>query len=816
YDQGATHNYLNGNIGRMVWQSSIDQVQRQYDYTYDGLNRLKTASYASSNSAENGRYDVNNLTYDLNGNILTLKRQGLLERKLNLAMVFGTIDDLSYTYAGNQLLGVADAEDSRNTGVAGDFRDGHTATVQDPDYIYDDNGNLIADQNKKITSIVYNYLNLPTIINFEKNQQIVYTYDAAGIKLNKVVIDSTGAQTSRTDYIGSFVYENDELQFVHTAEGRALAPGALDGNAAFVYEYHYKDHLGNLRVAFREGQTQTTQATLEDIVMDKQQGFEYKDEVRTTDPTNANNHVAKLTTAQPLGMLRNLEVSKGDQVTVKVKAYYTGSPTNNQAVDWGLTLGNLSQTAGNTNSGEVSSQNSPFLLNLGLSITPSNGGNNPNASVPSGYLKSVFYTQDGTPVAVSLQIKHLQVNAGQWQALELSYIATERGYLQVFAANESDQTVFFDDMVVEHTPQLIVQENHYYPFGMNLRGIEKQGKPEHRWKFGGKEFDKTFGLNWGDFEARQYDALLGRWFVIDPKVEEFYTASPYNYALNDPVNMIDPDGKAPLDHIYMNASGQILGIHKTNDDSPHRLFIATVNGSGNGANTMTVNAEVKGVDQNILEKARTGGTLQEAVQDAISESNGEGQPKLTGGLRLMTDINPVTSGLSLIFGVAKGENIHGEKMSAGNYLEEGANVTPVGKLATLGKLGFFGLFRIAKNAYKHKGAISKLAKQYGILASQTEVSTSKIDKLASLMSNSKFDHSLNQIAGYYHKGKYTISEGHHRVAAALKVLAETGDAKHIETLLNRASIAGHIQGVNPTKYLSKSSIRKFGSMKFKK
>ncbi|EAY24076.1 RHS repeat-associated core domain-containing protein [Microscilla marina] len=540
----------------MVWQSSIDQVQRQYDYTYDGLNRLKTASYTSSNAAENGRYDVNNLTYDLNGNILSLKRQGLLERKLNLAMVFGTIDDLSYTYAGNQLLGVADAEDSQNTGVAGDFRDGHTATAQDPDYIYDANGNLVEDKNKKIASIVYNYLNLPTIINFEKNQQIVYTYDAAGIKLNKVVIDSTGAQTSRTDYIGSFVYENDELQFVHTAEGRALAPGTLDGNAGFVYEYHYKDHLGNLRVAFREGEKKIYRADLEDVTTDKQQGFEYKEVIISSDPTSASNHVAKLTSTEPLGMLRNLEVSKGDVVKVKVKGYYAGgSVTHSNAVNWGLTLG---QVNGHAKSGEISTENTPFLLNLGLSITPNNGGNNPNATVPSGYLKLVFYKKDGTPVTASLQIAHLSPGAGQWQDLELTYTATERGYLQAFVANESDQEVFFDDMVVEHTPQLIVQENHYYPFGMNLRGIEKVGKPEHKYLYNGKEKQEEFGLNWMDYGARFYDAQLGRWHSVDELAEKNHITSPYGYVLNNPMKFIDPDGRDNI--IYLvNVGGHAKG-----------------------------------------------------------------------------------------------------------------------------------------------------------------------------------------------------------------------------------------------------------------
>ncbi|EAY23900.1 hypothetical protein M23134_01276 [Microscilla marina ATCC 23134] len=296
--------------------------------------------------------------------------------------------------------------------------------------------------------------------------------------------------------------------------------------------------MGNLRVAFREGEKKIYRADLEDVTTDKQQGFEYKEVIISSDPTSVSNHVAKLTSTEPLGMLRNLEVSKGD--VVKVKGYYAGgSVTHNNAVNWGLTLG---QVNGHAKSGEISTENTPFLLNLGLSITPSNGGNNPNATVPSGYLKLVFYKKDGTPVTASLQIAHLSPGAGQWQDLELTYTATERGYLQAFVANESDQEVFFDDMVVEHTPQLIVQENHYYPFGLELEGLSKHGKPEHRWKFQGQEEQKEFGLNWSSFKFRNADVALGRFFSVDPLSESFYYNSTYAFSENRVINGVELEG----------------------------------------------------------------------------------------------------------------------------------------------------------------------------------------------------------------------------------------------------------------------------------
>ena len=93
----------------------------------------------------------------------------------------------------------------------------------------------------------------------------------------------------------------------------------------------------------------------------------------------------------------------------------------------------------------------------------------------------------------------------------------------------------------------------YYPFGLKHKGynnVRNGGNSSaQKFGFGGKELqDDLVGgsnLNWHDFGARNYDAALGRWMNLDPLAEQMRRHSPYNYAFNNPVYFIDPDGMAP-------------------------------------------------------------------------------------------------------------------------------------------------------------------------------------------------------------------------------------------------------------------------------
>ncbi len=90
----------------------------------------------------------------------------------------------------------------------------------------------------------------------------------------------------------------------------------------------------------------------------------------------------------------------------------------------------------------------------------------------------------------------------------------------------------------------ILQENHYYPFGMNMEGnwVPQIGL-ENAYQYNGKELNEDFGLDWSDYGARWYDASIGRWNAVDPLANKFSSHSPYHYTYNNPIKFYDPDGK---------------------------------------------------------------------------------------------------------------------------------------------------------------------------------------------------------------------------------------------------------------------------------
>lgn len=213
----------NGNIAEVDWKTANDGILRRYGYQYDNLNRLIAGKYQKPSA---GVVSINayneELTYDINGNIMNLQRYGGSDG--NQAQL---IDDLKYTYNGNKILDVYD--------VSGNY----SGLASGGSMTYDSNGNITIDRAHLIWELKYNYLNLPNRIE-KKHEYSEYVYRSDGTKIYKLFYNEDEDIKHNYDYLDGFQYYNNILQFIPTSEGYY----DFTKNA---YIYQYKDHLGNVR-----------------------------------------------------------------------------------------------------------------------------------------------------------------------------------------------------------------------------------------------------------------------------------------------------------------------------------------------------------------------------------------------------------------------------------------------------------------------------------------------------------------------------------------------------------------------------------------
>ena len=97
--------------------------------------------------------------------------------------------------------------------------------------------------------------------------------------------------------------------------------------------------------------------------------------------------------------------------------------------------------------------------------------------------------------------------------------------------------------------------NDYYPLGGLMSNVCNNVQP---YKYNGKELDRKGGLNWYDYGARHYDAMIGRWHVVDSMAEKYYGWSPYTYCLANPIKYVDIIGA--FTSPYYTEDGQFLGV----------------------------------------------------------------------------------------------------------------------------------------------------------------------------------------------------------------------------------------------------------------
>ncbi|MBP0612928.1 RHS repeat-associated core domain-containing protein [Chryseobacterium sp. cx-311] len=273
YNNLAVPNYseprYNGTVAQVEWAKSTDAagyVRRRYDYTYDHASHLTAAVFSEPDAAVPLSNSYNeNISYDLNGNITQLLRKA--------PSYYGPfpeqIDELEYQYNGNMLTGVTD-NSNNSTGFSGGGYDVH----------YDGNGNMITMPDRD-AAISYNHLNLPHTVNTHNNSQnTFYLYRSDGKKLRKnfsYINTNNMVYSTTTEYLDGFHYFSSVGNFDLAFMEESGVAYEQEGFTAFVHElnpnfelkffptaegfydfennqyiYQYKDHLGNVRLSYRD------------------------------------------------------------------------------------------------------------------------------------------------------------------------------------------------------------------------------------------------------------------------------------------------------------------------------------------------------------------------------------------------------------------------------------------------------------------------------------------------------------------------------------------------------------------------------------
>lgn len=590
----------NGCLTGATWKSQGDNKSRRYDYYYSNSGMLQSASFLQKEqptaSWANSTMDasVPLLQYDENGNMLRMQQKG--RRPGQLASVL--VDDLTYSYDNNsysnKLIAVTENAPAGANNKA-DFENG--ANMPDQQYVYNDAGNLVKDYNKNIQNsnndgILYNVIDKPYKTIVQGKYELQYVYDAGGALLAKKItnIAVSPSETKWQYYVNGLVLENTTPQYFTNETGRlrvskvnsfAVQPApalildgnnglTIDGKPAF-YDFYLADQQGSVRMVLTEEQhTEYHLATME-ISNEGQKTYEESmfgqpgtaNELAATRNdvppawsshyNDANNKKAsKLNQNAPVGPNALLKVMAGDVLNLRTDYFFTDAPSNNNSglneVVNALMGALISGPAAGAAKDAATQLQGQLASSQGLLNFVNNPDRNGDVSgVPKAYINWLFFDENFNPIpydaTTTLGSSATRVTAaGDGQSITVPGIKVpQNGYAFCYVSNTSNSNVWFDNFAVTHQRGRILQENHYYPYGLEIAAISSKayGKLENYARYQGafSEYDEITGYT--EFDLRSYDAQIGRWTGIDP-YNQF--ASGYLGMGGDPVNGIDPSG----------------------------------------------------------------------------------------------------------------------------------------------------------------------------------------------------------------------------------------------------------------------------------
>jgi RHS repeat-associated protein len=342
------------------------------------------------------------------------------------------------------------------------------------------------------------------------------------------------------------------------------------------YQYHLKDHLGNVRMTFttKDDQVVNTATVEHSNLTTEQNQFINFDKVRAVSstvfdhtyngltPPAAGAFSERLTGSgnEKVGLAKSLSVMPGDKIDLEVFGKYldVSSPNINPAlVNFANAVANGTSPAGTVLDGMAYSTASMFQYPFIGILTRGNEVN----TAPKAYLNYLVFDRNFLFNLDKSGYKRLTTAAAEdgstmgtnpegksHEQLSAHIDITEPGYVYIYLSNEEVMPVevYFDDFTVTHVKSPIIQSDSYYPFGERFESYTRENSVFNKRLYNaGSELQDDLGLNVYETDYRMLDPDLGRWWQVDPKVDNMYEWSPYNYSFNNPILHNDPKGDCP-------------------------------------------------------------------------------------------------------------------------------------------------------------------------------------------------------------------------------------------------------------------------------
>ncbi|HVK96576.1 MAG TPA: RHS repeat-associated core domain-containing protein, partial [Flavisolibacter sp.] len=249
------------------------------------------------------------------------------------------------------------------------------------------------------------------------------------------------------------------------------------------------------------------------------------------------------------------KVMTADKINATVQYYFntqaSGNNTNFVSAVVNSLIQSLSGGGAATKMIEGNTTNVGNQLNANAAFANAVQPSTNTGTTPLAYLTVLFFDERFKFIeAVDGGVAQQQVAGAvgsSGASLTLANIkAPKNGYAYAYVSNQSHQDVYFDNLQVSMVAGNIIEENHYYSYGLRIAAISSrkfqnvnEGEVKNNYLMQGAYSEMDDDIGWNDFFLRNYDPQIGRWIQQDP-FQEF--PNPYTGMGNDPVNNIDPNG----------------------------------------------------------------------------------------------------------------------------------------------------------------------------------------------------------------------------------------------------------------------------------